>query len=201
MENNIEINLSKITSELIRELNKDPNIHNILVKEGVVLEKPKLEVGKWYKADGNEKSLICFQGYWNDNVYSYGFGILGYWTNTFGFWKDKYYTEATPTEVIERLKAEAVKRGFVEGVRFKTNWFGEDEFNIFSGGELRLNQNSYGYNTLCECGTPWIMKNGIWAEIYTEPSPAYIQVPISEIDSLSSKKLGKLVKKIRKSQD
>ena len=36
-----EINLSKITPDLIRELNKDPNIHDILVKEGVVVEKAK----------------------------------------------------------------------------------------------------------------------------------------------------------------
>jgi len=36
-----EINLSKITPDLIRELNKEPNIHDILVKDGVVVEKPK----------------------------------------------------------------------------------------------------------------------------------------------------------------
>jgi len=36
-----EINLSKITPDLIRELNKDEKIHDILVKEGVVVEKPK----------------------------------------------------------------------------------------------------------------------------------------------------------------
>jgi len=103
-----EINLSKITPDLIRELNKEPNIHNILVKEGVV--KPKLEFNKWYI--NINKSIDNMIFYKSDNEDCYGFGYSrGDWHNDLRFnQKEHKWRLATPTEVIERIKAEAVKK-------------------------------------------------------------------------------------------
>lgn len=183
-----EINLSKITPEIIRELNKEPNIHDILVKEGVV--KPRIEFGSWVK-NPNLKKWMVFYG----DGYFYGFDISG----RFFYRNDDYQLKptdelATPTEVIERLKAEAVKRGYKKGVKFKSvkpNSNGETDI-VF--GNIDCNFYFKGFDMYNSCG--WIFKDGIWAKVYTEPQTAYIQVPISEIDSLSSKKLGRFVKEL-----
>jgi len=182
-----EINLSKITPDLIRELNKDPNIHNILVKEGVI--KPKFEARRWYKF----KNALCFyeskekqygihnDGSWIEKCCWLNYDVLG---------DNENWIQATPAEVIERLKAEAVKKGFVEGAKVKSLW--KDSVGTLDlGFKTDLQENGFWMGGYC------LMKNGIWATIINEPKPAYIQVPISEIDNLSSKKLGRFVKELR----
>lgn len=189
-----EINLSKITPDLIRELNKDPNIHDILVKEGVV--KPRIEFGNWI-VDRSEPKWMVFYG----DGFFYGFNSKGEWfKKDFTCRLDGNEELATPTEVIERLKAEAVKRGFVEGVRIDRSKMPYNNSSIIIDDGSPFNGFYFQDNRL-ELNGCAVYENGIWSTIINEPKPAYIQVPISEIDNLSSKKLGKLVKKIRKSQN
>jgi len=106
-------------------------------------------------------------------------------------------------EVIERLKAEAVKRGFVEGVKFNAipSYDGNrhlnctfKDFDSFSVSGLQAKTPKETWDT--NHSNPYIMKNGIWATIINKPKTTYIQVPISEIDSLNSKKLGRFVKEL-----
>jgi len=192
-----EINLSKITPDLIRELNKDENIHDILVKEGVVVEKAKLEVGKWYKDLCSKNMLICFQGYSDFGVDSYGFNKNGEWIDGYSVWRSKQYIEATPTEVTERLKAEAERKGIKEGAVVNNSKLMDislDNHLLRDGRFDLLNENCLIYRY--EVSYFIIMENGIWCDVISEPKTAYIQVPISEIDNLSSKKLGRFVKEL-----
>ena len=81
--------------------------------------KPKLEVGKWYKRNGY---LMCFQS--EDTHQRNSFKTTGYGFDSDG-WRDKMwfncpedFTEATHQEVETALINEAKRRGFKEGVRF-----------------------------------------------------------------------------------
>jgi len=183
-----EINLSKITPDLIRELNKDEKIHDILVKEGVI--KQRIEFGSWIV----DRSAGQWMVYYGENCF-YGFDSNGQWfKNDFTHRLQQGQDElATPTEVIERLKAEAERKGIKGGVVV-------DNSNLGYSANQLINDLKNCYIN-CE-GTfvidgVFVMKDGIWCDVITEPKTAYIQVPISEIDSLSSKKLGRFVKELR----
>jgi len=173
------------------------------VKEGVVVEKPELEVGRWYNIYCDDfKYLFFVEKIENQDVFGYGFDEENYYygkgCKLFILGEINKSELATPTEVIERLKAEAVKRGFVEGVKF-------DNSNLPNDGGLGNILKSFLevredviwiWSTEHTANRRRIYNNGIWATIINEPKPAYIQVPISEIDNLSSKKLGRFVKEL-----
>jgi len=179
-----EINLSKITPDFVRELCKEENIKEAFEREGVLVEKPKLKTGKWYK--NKYGAMWFFQG---KDVRTYGFtAYSSFMKNVYIVW-DNNFTEATPTEVIERLKAEAVKK-----------YEGKKVVCLNSNNPYKFDSNLLKYYFKADdmySNGAQIYKKGVWAEIYTEPKPAYIQVPISEIDNLSSKKLGRFVKELR----
>ncbi len=128
-------------------------------------ELPSLEVGKWYKTDDKTEFLINILDL-GDLRYgkAYGFGNSGTWydESRFGF---RNLTPATDKEVETALIKEAKKRGFKEGVKYKTN-----------GGTInKLKSNNFIYEYVSGVGMTigtediWFFCNGKWAEIIEEP--------------------------------
>lgn len=83
-----------------------------------------LEFGKWYKRPHN-KALFCIVGNPENEPFEvYGFDMDGNWMEPNKITDKKVQTfkdnevEATPEEVKSALEKEAVKRGFVDGVRY-----------------------------------------------------------------------------------
>ena len=127
-----------------------------------LFKKDSLVVGKWYR-DGD--FLQCFTGEFGNKV-SYGFNPCGNFSNSIGLHKEDKYTPATDKEVEEALIKEAKKRGFKEGVTFKSKWMSNTE-KLFDGNflfdrefELCYRNNNGIWYTLFE--------NGNWAEIVKE---------------------------------
>lgn len=99
------------------DLKKVVEALNVLINES---EKPKFEVGKWYKIKYQLGTAIIN---YKEKHNSYGFSYNSKWSNDFdvyGYEKPINYTLATPKEVEDALIKEAVKIGFKEGVKFKT---------------------------------------------------------------------------------
>jgi hypothetical protein len=86
--------------------------------------KPKYEVGKWYKADNN--ALVCYTGSGDnrETFEGYGFNIDGWNDSTPNWARVCFKDEATNEEVQTALIKEAEKRGFKEGVMFKSAFMG-----------------------------------------------------------------------------
>jgi hypothetical protein len=195
VEDNPNIDLSKLTPELITELCKDEKIKEILINNGVV--KNELELNRWYKSKKLNDVFIRLED--NDKG-RYGFDSCG-WYKTNDSNKGistEYWQLATPQEVETALKNEAVKRGFVKGAlcnnsnihNSKTNNNKIDfDYMEFIDNELRLYKNN---DSNCYYQ---IFNNGVWAEIIKEET--YIKIPLSIITLTDSdKKLGALVKSI-----
>lgn len=128
----------------------------------------ELKTGIWYK--GIEDKTLYFLQSFSDTggAISYGFNINGYWSNSTkrckGYFKNKM-TPATDEEVFERLKEEAVKRGFKKGVTvdrygLKLDFQFEYVCKIIIDG-----YKYYKFYNRLELGGNIIFDNGIWAEI------------------------------------
>lgn len=179
-----------ITEEQIKELSKWKHGKRLTQEWFPEVFETKVEVGKWYKRpNGN---FLFIKSIKNTGVYGYGFDVFGYWVNctdesSLAFICDleilKHLDKATHEEVESALIAEAKKRGFVEGAKFKSS--------ISENGEIRTvrESNSFGfifcfdYNQLTTStsksewedgwssqSNPTIFKNGIWASIIKEKS-------------------------------
>ena len=131
-----------------------------LLKENKELKKElglneELEVGKWYKSH-NGTGLLLFTG-----KVTYGFWN-GNWRDSLLFsGKGPYeHTLATDKEVEKALIAEAKRRGFKKGVKFKTP----------SGNEILMKNTPYwnGVQFLNSDGYGEIFRGGKWAEIIEE---------------------------------
>jgi hypothetical protein len=124
----------------------------------------ELEVGKWYKRDG--EFLFNFQGKYsvsNDSG-SYGFSSNNNWWENIGVDKRRYYPPATEEEVKTALIAEAKKRGF-EGTT-RIDWkFGTANYSI-----TRPDLSYFEFKNNCltfACGV--VFQDGKWCEIITQP--------------------------------
>ena len=122
-----------------------------------LFKKDNLVVGKWYKSG---KCLFNYQK--NSNVY--GFFKDGIWTYKNWSWsfRDKNASLATDEEVKQALIKEAKKRGFKEGVNYKS-----------MNNELSVLKAPFRYqeikkNTLDIWGGYNIFKDGVWATIVEE---------------------------------
>lgn len=115
-----------------------------------------LEVGKWYKLNTN----MCnwFMNYQGDSNNCYGLNSSNNWSNGYIMNPTNNWIKATPEEVEEALKNEAVKRGFKEGVYFKT------PVNGFQGVCNNRFEYVLGSNILF-CGGRSIFNKGQWATI------------------------------------
>lgn len=132
-------------------------------------EKKELVVGKWYfielsKSQFNDKQKALI--FYEDKTRLYGFSHLGIYTNNYSNPKNNKYTftEATQQEVEEALKAEAVKRGFINGIYVNPvtkNW-GRNIKLYLEHNDPLFWVNSIG-DLMC-CGVQ-IFHKGQWAEI------------------------------------
>ena len=130
-------------------------------KENIEKEFPKLfkedalVVGKWYKSEG---CLFNYQK--QSNVY--GFFTDGSWMNGDWIWYGANAKPATDKEVEEALIKEAKKRGFKEGIEFKS---------VSRGNSIERGYDVFGYysnqNQLCNGGGS-VFIGGKWAEIIKE---------------------------------
>jgi len=135
-------------------------------------DKPKFEVGKWYKH--GKLSIFCF-------VKENGLGVNGYGFNPDGWCDDNTWsknweiTSATNEEVEAALIAEAKKRGFKEGVivdlsSINPDWQTRTKIN---GSSRYLsaydNDDNDDYNNALVFGACYIFSKGQWAEIIEEP--------------------------------
>ncbi len=133
--------------------------------------KPKYEVGKWYKADNN--ALVCYTGSGDnrETFEGYGFNIDGWNDSTPNWARVCFKDEATNEEVQTALIKEAKKRGFKEGVRFElikgrigvindTRIIDYEFRYIHQENELVIQMLGASYT---------IFKNGKWATIIDTP--------------------------------
>jgi hypothetical protein len=153
----------EITEEQIREIETWGNYKDSQkVREEWFPEvfETKLEIGKWYKDLDNGKFLFCFQGgYGNSDTHglNYGFNSQNEFRETLGVHKRDVYTPATDSEVLEALKKEAIKRGFVKGAYFKELW---------AKSNCKVNDIVYKHFTLdLRSNGKCLFHNGKWAEI------------------------------------
>jgi hypothetical protein len=193
---NPNIDLSKLTPELITELCKDENVKQILINNGVV--KNELEVNRWYKVTYNDgkninKSIYCVTNIYDKVFGAYGFDWAGNWAvDKYNFGSIGFERLATPQEVETALKNEAVKRGYKSGV---TCLFGKAK------DKRVITSNDFHYcmeTNLLAIGGDVIFNNGVWSEIIPQEE-TYVKIPLSIITlTESKKKLGKIVKNLAK---
>lgn len=160
----------EVTTELIKEVHNQVSAD---LKQRIEKELPdlfnKLEVGRWYKKPCG--ILFNFQGkysYCSDSG-SYGFGPSTKWYENIGIGLDESdkYILATEEEVKTALVNEAVKRGFVKGITFKSVEPNQDGEQIIKIDSDIYYSNSGGY-LYASCG--YLFKDGKWATLITEPT-------------------------------
>ena len=131
-------------------------------------EKPKFEVGKWYR--DKQITVFCEESS-NNSATIYGCGVRDNgcelnWADDNNFLYDNTIREATDKEVEEALIKEAKKRGFKD---VKHNFIDVDGGSHHS--ELSFKDLFFlkRQNFLCDGYGNVIFKNGKWAEIISEP--------------------------------
>lgn len=129
---------------------------------------PQFEVGKWYKNKEEPKFLFYLESIKGGSYYGRGFGCSGMWHNSNNCsWGIKGCVQATDKEVEDALMAEAKRRGFKEGVKWKSLFF-KGEITDYNDNGRSSHDNEFKYtahkNTL-SLGYGVIYKNGVWAEI------------------------------------
>lgn len=86
------------------------------------LFKPKFEKGKWY-IHNDKDAIFCSNG---NQIKSVGFGVDGNGKWTEDFWMYDYqvkdYRLATPSEVESHLKRVAEEKGYLKGVKIKSDY-------------------------------------------------------------------------------
>jgi len=185
------IDLSKLTTELITELCKDEKIKDVLVNNGVV--KNELPITGWFKTP---QSYGIWLGYYENNILKYiitdeGFEII---KKNIKRCYDDYIDEtlATPQEVETALKNEAVRREYKNGNYKCLDLPVYTEKNVKDNFFLENNKLWHGSNGCANC----VFDNGVWATIIPQEE-TYIKIPLSIITLTDSKKkLGALVKSI-----
>lgn len=169
IEQQIEALKSDFNSKLddLKKQLTDNSKDALLEIEALKNEKPKFEVGKWYKYSDSKIHLVCFR----DVEKFIGFGICNTgWCND-NTWTSRDLVLATPKEVEEHLIAEAKKRGFKEGVvgippstikqKDLVDNFCKKTFYYNSGSDILFAASD------CDGGLPVYCK-GVWAEIIKE---------------------------------
>lgn len=161
------------------------------VKKQIKVNFPELfkeaELNKWYITKA--RCLFCLTNYNGNKNKGYGFDddVNGKWHNTegnenhFGY-KDDIEREATEEEVFEALKKEAVKRGFVDGVNYKSvkrklhnGRYSSSKTHTLSRLHLVIYP-EHKETTLLNNGMGAVFHNGKWATIIEEQKPKEIVV-------------------------
>ena len=130
------------------------------------IEKPQFELNKWYKT--NMGSIYYITKIEKDLCYGYGIDNSGRDSKWYDYKEqcivNRLLTLATPKEVEEALTKEAVKRGFKDGVRFKSAVEPNDKDNFIfkSPFDFKINYNNDG-TRLWGASSGCIFSNGKWA--------------------------------------
>jgi len=182
--------LSKLNQDHIQELIKEPNIHEMFVRIGVV--KNQLEVGKYYKCNENENLLCFYSG--NNQGNNYGFGYNNIFAKGIYFNETNTYYEATPEEVTKRLIEYAKSIGFAKGVKVIS--VDEQKERVIDDYDAEYIEFEIDYPNSLNFGNITVYKDGIWATIIPQEE-TYIKIPLSEIKATPNYyELGRLVKNI-----
>ncbi len=130
----------------------------------VMDEKPK---NGWYKSTiPMHKKYLAYHDY--ENNHSFGIGTYGHWINDKNTDFPACIVPATPEEVEQRLKEEAVKRGFKKGATINNFILGFENTNYL------INEDTFQYyETEIGVGGFKIMKNGVWARIVEDTKPQF----------------------------
>ena len=118
----------------------------------------------WYKhIDGEYPKWLMYNDFDSDKGYGFGStGEFSHWCEN-GYIKRHGLIPATHREVEEKLVEEAVRRGFTEGVYFKTAY---TKVNRTGKGYIYFYRGTLKFSSSEETGLrPVILKNGVWATI------------------------------------
>ncbi len=160
-----------MNEELTKELNAIQEKFNKEIEDvKKKYDKPMFEVGKWYKINSERHTgLFNITKYYNEIITAYGFGGDDMeWYNEcegWAYYDYNYVVLATPEEVEAALTNEAVKRGFKEGVRFKTPCSNTE---YIAKGNIIIWQNGNTFGLRLSDSYGLILDNGKWAEIIKE---------------------------------
>ena len=130
-----------------------------------LFKKDALVVGKWYiNIDGLKCLHFVTKITDSKEYFAYGFSFSNEWKNNKGFGSVNDYTNknfrlATDKEVEEALIKEAKRRGFKEGVEFKSM---NNKFSVLNES---FRYQEISKNTLDAFGCYNIFQEGKWAEI------------------------------------
>lgn len=176
----MKINLENINEGLILELAKEPNIREILEREGVIKSQELLELNRWIKDDNYKVWMV----YFTENC-RYGINAHGEWFNIDylgSLYHDKNNRYATPEEVETALINEAKRRRYANGI---TCLFGDvREKRTLQSDVLKFHINL----NIITCGGDVIFKNGKWAEIVTETLTIEQKIKILKAEDFYNKK-------------
>lgn len=176
--------MSKERIEKLKKLIRDNKAFNKEYKKEIkqLESETLLEVGRWYKY-GN--FLLHIKSISNDIIGRYGFNMLGDWHECVDELAiSNELTLATDKEIEEALIKEAKKRGFKEGVTFKSliyacTWTIEgSNFETNLANDLMINLN-------------YIFRKGKWAEIIKTthvPEGDYTTAQLKDLVILSENK-------------
>lgn len=154
--------MKKITKEELQE-----QINNLQKQLDNFKEPSKFKKGTWYKFIQHSTCIVNYQ----ESGRGYGTSIYGAWgdaviMNNDGRESSSKWVEATDKEVEAMLIKEAKKRGFKEGVRFKSAMY-SSLFTLKKGIYYKSMENCIyngnGYGT--------IFKDGKWATIIEDSKP------------------------------
>jgi len=142
------------------------DLHKMVDEKINALVKPKFEINKWYKGGSY---MICPTDLSDPNN-AKGYGLSSEkWRDfhSFGMNGVNKMIEATPSEVLEALTGEAVKKEYI-GNKITADWIAGNKISSKLDGEIVFRDNELGIDTETD-GYYTLMRNGIWAEIIPEP--------------------------------
>jgi len=193
--------LSKLTQDHIQELIKEPNIHEMFVRIGVV--KNEIPFGSWVVNELFKNELIKY----NENE-AYGISAHGDWivdNSGLNPNRDKNNRIATTEEVEKRLTEYAESIGVKEGAIIKNPINGLkgivcsgfkmffDRDGDFVINKVKDHKDNYFHDGLGDYTL--LSAKGQWCEVVKEET--YIKIPLSEIKATPNYyELGRLVKNI-----
>lgn len=142
------------------EITKETVIKYQMKEEFPEVFEVKLEVGKWYKST-TSKSFVFVKKILGDEVFGYGFDYTGKYHNDNIGWtiSIEEFRKATPEEVTEALKKEAVSLGLVVG---NYALFGEIKEARRISEEIVWNER---HNCLCSGQNVLMNSSGQWATV------------------------------------
>lgn len=199
METNKKYNLDKLTESHIDELIKEPNIKEMLTNIGVV---PKVIDTGWFGNSISPNVMLYFE----NGKCLYGIDGIGNWSNENE--SLSFINKNFPTNPLQHLIKEAVKRGFVDGATIG-NTENEHTEIIKNNPRFYFSEKENTLFVTVKDGDYSIFKDGVWSKVLsnqnqiTVNNPQTVEycqngvfVPASVIlDTPNDENLGEIVRK------